>query len=308
LKNQIQNKYHGWLILNKPYGISSNAALQKIRYVFNKAKAGHVGTLDPLATGVLPIALGEATKLIPFLEKSRKIYDFEVTWGERRATDDLEGEVIAVSEKRPTLSEIEASLIHFIGEIEQFPPLYSAVKIEGRAAYRYARQNQTISLKARKVFVEELQVTRISSEDKANFRVACGSGVYVRSLARDLAIFLGTEGYVSSLHRVQVGSFKDSQSISLQKILEMQAYSELQRMVHSMDVVLDDIPVVVFGEDICDRFRKGQSLVFHLPTLPASIDSVVLCKSASGVLCGILSYKDGLLAPKRIFNHLNIRR
>lgn len=302
MKNQTQNKYHGWLIVNKSYGISSNTALQKVRHVFNKTKAGHVGTLDPLATGVLPIALGEATKLIPFMEKTTKVYDFEVTWGERRTTDDLEGDIIAVSEKRPIRSDIEASLSRFLGEIDQIPPVYSAVKVRGKAAYAYARQHRDVSLRSRKVFIEELVLTEIVSVDKARFRLVCGSGVYVRSLGRDLAILLGTEGYISSLHRVQVGCFNDAQAVPLQKILEMQAHSELQRVVHSMDVVLDDILVVVFEEEICDRFYKGQSLSFHLSTLPTSIESVVLCKSASGDLCGILSYKDGLLAPKRMFN------
>lgn len=298
------SKYHGWLILNKPYGMSSNAALQKIRRCLSRAKAGHVGTLDPLATGVLPIAVGEATKLIPFLEKSTKAYQFEVTWGERRSTDDFEGEIIATSENRPTQEAIESALPRFVGEIDQVPPLYSAIKIQGKAAYVYARRDQEVSLKPRKVFIEKLTLIDMPSVDKARFQVTCGSGVYVRSLARDLAIFLGTEGYVSSLHRSQVGRFRDNQAISLQKILEMQVDSELQRVMHSMDVVLDDIPVVVFGEDICDRFSKGQSLVFHLPTLPTSIESTVVCKRASGILCGILSYKEGTLTPKRIFNLL----
>lgn len=303
MKNLITNKYHGWVILNKPYGISSNAALQKIRHIFNKAKAGHVGTLDPLATGVLPIALGEATKLIPFLEKSQKTYEFEVTWGERRTTDDLEGEVVAVSEIRPALKDIESALSYFIGEIEQTPPVYSAIKIDGKPAYRYARQQQEVSMKARKVFIESLHLIEVLDKDRARFRLVCGSGVYVRSLARDLALFLKTEGYVSSLHRTQVGPFEDIQSVSFEKILEMQAHSELQRVTRSIDVVLDDIPVVVFGEDICDRLRKGQFVVFHLPTLPTSVETLVACKSIDGVLCGILSYQDGVLKPKRMFNH-----
>ena len=304
MKKTIPNNYHGWIILNKPYGISSNTALQKIRHVFKKPKAGHVGTLDPLATGVLPIALGEATKLIPFLEKSKKVYEFQVTWGERRATDDLEGEVVAVSEKRPAQSDIQKALPCFVGDIEQTPPIYSAIKIEGKPAYCYARQQQDVIIKSRKVFIESLDLVQVLDIDRARFRLVCGSGVYVRSLARDLALFLGTQGYVSALHRAQVGPFDDTQCCSFEKILEMQAHSELQRVTRSMDVVLDDIPVVVFGEDICDRFRKGQSLVFHLPTLPTSVESIVVCKGNSGFLCGILSYKDGLLSPRRIFNHL----
>jgi tRNA pseudouridine55 synthase len=303
LKNPIQNKYHGWIILNKPYDLSSNAALQKVRRAFNRVKAGHVGTLDPLATGVLPIALGEATKLIPFLEKSQKTYEFEVTWGERRATDDLEGDVMSFSENRPTSSEIEEALPIFVGEIEQTPPLYSAIKIKGKPAYQYARQNQEISLKSRKVFIESLDLVQVPSPDKAQFRLVCGSGVYVRSLARDLGLLLKTEGYVSRLHRSQVQSFKDSQAVSLEKVLETEDHSELQGMIHSMDVVLDDIPVVIFEEDICDRFRQGQRVYFPLQDLPASIEKVVLCKSPSGSLCGILSYNKGLLSPKRIFNH-----
>lgn len=301
----MKNEYHGWLILNKPYDMSSNAALQRIRYHLGRLKAGHVGTLDPLATGVLPIALGEATKIIPFLEKSTKVYQFEVTWGQRRSTDDLEGSIVATSEKRPSQQEIESALPQFLGHIEQVPPLYSAIKIKGKAAYVYARQSQEVSLEARKVFIETLSLVKKVSPDKAQFQVVCGSGLYVRSLARDLAIHLGTEGYISSLHRSQVGIFRDDQSISLQKILEMQVDSGLKRVIRSMDVVLDDIPVVVFGEDICDCFRKGQSVVFHLPTLPASIESVVVCKSDRGTLCGILSYKEGVLAPKRIFNLSN---
>lgn len=303
MRSPKPNNYHGWVILNKPYGISSNAALQKIRHVFDKAKAGHVGTLDPLATGVLPIALGEATKLIPFLEKSHKIYEFEVVWGQRRTTDDLEGDVMAVSEKRPRLEEITKALPHFLGWISQMPPLYSAIKIQGKPAYQYARDQETVELKSRTVFIEELTLLKVVSPDKSTFRLVCGSGVYVRSLARDLGFFLGTEGCVSSLHRAQVGDFKDSEAVPLQKILELQGGSELKGLMRSMDVVLDDIPVVVFEEEICNRFRKGQSVVFDLLTLPTSVENVFLCKSTSGVLWGLVCYKEGALVPRRMFNY-----
>lgn len=299
--------YHGWLFLDKPFGLSSNSALQKIRHIFNRVKAGHVGTLDPLASGVLPIALGEATKLIPLVEKTEKVYEFEVTWGERRSTDDAEGEVLSVSSSRPLADQIEKALPHFVGDIDQVPPLYSAIKVEGRAAYAYARSQQDVILKSRKVFIKKLTLMKIISQDKALFQMECGSGVYVRSLARDLSIFLGTEGYISYLRRLKVGMFDIQNCLPLQKILEFQADSKLKECVHSMDVVLDDIPVVVFAEDICDRFYKGQSLSFSIPTLPTSVETIVVCKSVNG-LCGLLSYKDGVLAPKRMFNHLNLRR
>ncbi|MFN7662791.1 MAG: tRNA pseudouridine(55) synthase TruB [Alphaproteobacteria bacterium] len=299
--------YHGWLFLDKPFGLSSNSALQKIRHIFNRVKAGHVGTLDPLASGVLPIALGEATKLIPLVEKTEKVYEFEVTWGERRSTDDAEGEVLSVSSARPLADRIEKALPCFVGEVDQVPPLYSAIKVDGRAAYAYARSQQDVILKSRKVFIKKLTLMKIISQDRALFQMECGSGVYVRSLARDLAIFLGTEGYVSYLRRLKVGMFDIQDCLPFQKILEFHADSKLKECVHSMDVVLDDIPVVVFAEDICDRFYKGQSLSFSIPTLPTSVETIVVCKSVNG-LCGLLTYKDGALAPKRMFNHLNLRR
>lgn len=295
------HKIHGWLFLDKPYGMSSNKALQKVRAHFGKIKAGHVGTLDPLATGLLPIALGEATKTIPYLEKSHKTYVFEATWGEQRTTDDAEGDVLETSDVRPTEKDIVAALAAFVGDIQQVPPIYSAIKVAGRTAYQKARRGEEVTMKARPATIHALSLEK-ATLDKAVFRMSCASGVFVRSLVRDLAIALGTVAYVSMLRRVEVGPFSAQHMVSLEKILEIHSDSGVKGHVHPLDVVLDDIPVVVLEDDICGRLRFGQRVPVDQKKLPISGSDEFLCKEKSGNPLGFVELKDSVLHPKRLFN------
>ena len=190
------NPVHGWVVLDKPYGVGSTPMVGKVRWLFTAAKAGHAGTLDPLATGILPIALGEATKTVPFMMEAEKSYLFEITWGETRTTQDAEGEIIETSNIRPAAEDIEAALPEFRGLIEQVPPKFSAIKIDGKRAYDLARSGEAVDIKSRPVRVDRFDLTDMS-ENTARFEVDCGKGTYIRSLARDLADTLGVCGYVS---------------------------------------------------------------------------------------------------------------
>ncbi len=297
----MTHSIHGWLFLDKPYGMSSNKALQKIRSHFGRPKGGHVGTLDPLATGFLPIALGDATKTIPYLEKAQKTYTFEATWGEQRTTDDKEGDVLSSSDVRPTPETIIETMPCFIGDIYQAPPIYSAIKMGGRPAYEKARRGEMPQMEKRLVVVHNLSL--IETTDKtALFQMTCGSGVFVRSLVRDMAIAMGTVGYVSKLRRVQVGPFLEKDMVSLEKILEIQGGSGVKDQMHPLDVVLDDIPVVVLEDDLCFRFRFGQRILFDQMHLPVSRGDV-LCRDQSGKPVGFAEVEDSVLHPKRLFNY-----
>lgn len=218
----LQNRcVNGWIILDKPLGMTSTQASSFVRRLFKADKAGHAGTLDPFATGVLPIALNEATKTIPYVVDGQKVYQFQVTWGEQKSTDDVEGEVIATSSHRPTEESIKAVLPQFTGAIQQVPPPYSAIKINGQRAYQLARAGQEFEIKPRQVIIHDFQLASLDSKDCATFTVECGTGTYIRSLARDLALSLGTVGFVSSLRRLQVGRFKEEHTISLEKLKEI---------------------------------------------------------------------------------------
>jgi tRNA pseudouridine55 synthase len=216
-----RNPVHGWVALDKPYGLTSTQALARVRHLFNAEKAGHGGTLDPLATGLLPIALGEATKTVPFAMDGRKVYRFTVRWGEERSTGDLEGEVTASSVTRPSRAEIEAVLLRFVGEIMQVPPAYSAIKVDGARAYDLARAGEAVELAARPVHIEALRLLETPDADHASFEVACGKGTYIRSLAQDMGRALGALGHVAALRRIAVGPFREAHMISLEKLGEL---------------------------------------------------------------------------------------
>src|ERR1700674_70194 len=200
---------HGWLVLDKPAGMTSTQAVGAVRRLFGARKAGHGGTLDPLASGVLPIALGEATKTVPFVMDGRKEYRFTLRFGEARATEDAEGEVIATSDLRPTDEAIRSALPAFVGDIEQVPPAFSALKIEGKRAYDLARAGEPVDLKPRRVLIERLALLGRPDTDHADFVVSCGKGTYIRSLGRDLELSLGTVGHLSALRRTAVGPLRE---------------------------------------------------------------------------------------------------
>jgi len=210
------NPVHGWINLHKPVGITSSKAVAIVKRAYGAQKAGHAGTLDPLADGILPIALGEATKTVPFIQDAFKVYEFVVTWGEQRTTDDAEGEVVQTSDIRPTRAQIEAALPAFIGEVQQIPPIYSAIKIDGQRAYdlaRFGANPELIEMPERTVIIESLDLIE-ADEHSARLVCTCGKGTYIRSIARDLALACGTFGYVGRLTRLQVGGFSVDDAIS----------------------------------------------------------------------------------------------
>ena len=254
-------KINGWVILDKPLALGSTQAVGKIRRFFHAQKVGHAGTLDPLATGILPIALGEATKTIPYIQDALKTYEFTVSWGEQRSTDDSEGDSVASSDSRPTLADIEAALPGYIGDIAQIPPQFSAVKIDGQRAYDIARGGGEAEIKPRQVYIESLSLLDART-DAADFRMVCGKGTYVRSIARDLGAQLGCYGYVSALRRTAVGGFTADDAISLAKLEEMRDKGALNEALLPIDSALDDILALPISEKEAASLRNGQALSF----------------------------------------------
>lgn len=256
-----KNNISGWINLNKPEGLTSNDALMRVKKALNFPKIGHAGTLDPLASGILPIALGEATKLVSYMVEDDKVYVYTVTWGEQRSTDDREGAVVATSSVRPTEDQIRAILPKFTGTILQKPPAFSAIKVGGERAYDLARAGETVELEARPVDIYELHLVEITPES-ATFRAICGRGTYVRSLARDMALELGTVGYVSHLVREAVGPFTLQNAISLDFFTDTQHNTPLESAVLPIETVLDDIPVLAVTDQEAAKLRNGQKLTF----------------------------------------------
>jgi tRNA pseudouridine55 synthase len=264
MNQQKKNKgepISGWVNLDKPIGMTSTQAIGKLRRILNAQKIGHAGTLDPLATGVLPIALGEATKTIPFAQDADKTYTFTIIWGEQRDTDDGEGAVIATSPHRPSEGDIRAVLPEFLGEIDQIPPLYSAIKVNGARAYDLARAGEIPDLKSRIVYIDSLDLLSTSPES-ADFRMVCGKGTYVRSLARDMAEMLGTKGYIGALRRDKVGVFSAESAISLDILEALDYQSAREKALLPLQTVLGDIPALALKMDETARLRSGQVLQF----------------------------------------------
>ncbi len=256
-----KNKISGWINLNKPEGVTSNDAVMMVKRALGFPKIGHAGTLDPLASGILPIALGEATKLVQYMMDDDKVYLFTVTWGEQRTTDDREGDVMATSDIRPTAERIRAVLPEFTGTILQKPPAFSAIKVDGKRAYDLARAGESLDLAARPVDVYELELVT-QTESTATLRCVCGKGTYVRSLARDIAEKLGTKGYVSYLCRENVGPFSLADAISLDFFRETTDKDTLESNVLPVQTVLDDIPVLAVNDTEATRLKNGQKLTF----------------------------------------------
>ncbi|MBP7722598.1 MAG: tRNA pseudouridine(55) synthase TruB [Alphaproteobacteria bacterium] len=256
------DKIDGWINLDKPLGLTSTQAMAKVRWLMKAQKAGHAGTLDPLATGILPIALGEATKTISYIQDGFKTYSFTVQWGEQRDTDDGEGKIIATSDVRPSKEQIESILKNYTGTIMQTPPKFSAIKIDGARAYDLARDGEEVELKEREVYIESLSLLT-ATPDTADFRMVCGKGTYVRSLARDMGRELGCLGYITALKREKVGPFTLESSISLDKLAGLDDIARLNEAVLlPLETALDDIPALAVREDEAARLRNGQVLAF----------------------------------------------
>lgn len=250
----------GWIAVDKPAGLTSAQAVARVRRALAADKAGHAGTLDPLATGVLPIALGEATKTMAFAQDSRKVYAFTVRWGVATTTDDRAGTESATSPVRPTPAAIAAALPAFIGEIMQVPPDYSAVKVGGQRAYALARAHQPVALAARPVIVEAFEMIEFIDTETARFRVACGKGTYVRALVRDLARALGTVAHITALRRTRCGVFDEQGAIPLEKLEALGHSAPASAYLLPIRTVLDDIPALALTAEEAQRLRHGQAV------------------------------------------------
>ncbi|NQU60092.1 MAG: tRNA pseudouridine(55) synthase TruB [Rhodospirillales bacterium] len=297
---------HGWIIIDKPLGLSSNKAVGRVRHSTGAAKVGHAGTLDPLATGVLPMAMGEATKTVSYLMDATKTYRFTVRWGEQRSTDDGEGDVTATSDVRPGSEQITAVLKDFIGAIEQVPPAFSAIKIDGKRAYELARADQAPEMRSRVIQIHELTLINMPDADHAEFEAISGKGAYMRSLARDLGLALGTVGHISSLRRTAVGPFHEDQAISLDKLESLGHSAPLSGCLLPVETVLDDIPALALTETEARRLSRGQAI----PVLPVANRSPfkdinqgdVVCAMAEGRLVALAKIKGGEIRPFRVMN------
>ncbi len=295
------NPVHGWINLDKPAGLTSTQALGRVRRAINAQKAGHAGTLDPLATGVLPIALGEATKLIPFMQDREKEYAFEITFGEQRDTDDLEGAVIETSAHIPAAEDIAAALPRFTGTIEQIPPLYSAIKIEGQRAYDLARRGELPDIRPRNVHIEKLELLS-SAGNKAMLKTTSGKGTYIRALARDLAVELGSRGYVSKLERTRVGPFCVENAISLEILQEMEHSAALEAHLLRPQTVLDDIPALALDTRQAGDLRQGRSVMLFDKDRLQDTQSRTAYAHANGQMIAIVEQTGCEIKPVRVLN------
>lgn len=294
---------HGWLILDKPSGMTSTHALSKVKRAFGAKKAGHAGTLDPLATGCLPIAFGEATKTVPFAMDGRKIYRFTVTWGVETDTDDSEGRAVGQTDIRPTQAQIEAVLPDFRGNILQTPPQYSAIKIAGERAYDLAREGEEVTLEPREIEVHRLDLIE-AGPDHAVFETETGKGAYVRALARDIGRSLGCLGHVTALRRVSVGPFGEDVLISLDEIerLRLSAPGEgnLDDHLLPVETALDDIPALAVSGADAARLRSGQAILLRGRDAPMFFGTCYV--TAQGALVALAEAEGGEVHPRRVFH------
>lgn len=290
----------GWVCVDKPVGVTSTQIVGKVRYAFDAQKAGHAGTLDPLATGILTIALGEATKTVPYAMDSEKRYRFTIVWGEQRNTDDPEGTVIARSDHRPDKADIEAALPDFIGEIQQVPPRFSAIKVNGARAYDLAREGEEVALAPRPVRIDDLRLLDISGPDRCEMEMVCGKGAYVRAIARDLALKLGTYGYAANIRRTKVGAFSEENAISLDKLEQLVHKPELSDFLLPVQTPLDDIPALAISGDDAGRLKRGQPILVRNGQEFAK--ESLIYTTLRGQIVALGHVERGEFIPLRIFN------
>jgi len=296
----------GWVCLDKPLDLGSTTAVSRVRRAFNAQKAGHAGTLDPLATGILPIALGEATKTVPFLMDADKTYRFTLAWGQTTASFDREGAVTATSDVRPTVAEVEAVLPRFVGEIEQVPPAFSAIKVDGERAYDLAREGVEVELAARKVRIDSARITDVPDPDHIEIEIDCGKGTYVRALARDLAEALGACGHVSALRRLRVGGFTTDRAITLDLLEDLCHRGAALEALLPVETALDDIPALALTAEDAFRLTQGRSVVLlprQVETLKARLAaSRTVSATHGGKLVALCEMRAGRLNPTRVFH------
>ena len=287
---------NGWVVLDKPVGMTSTHAVSRLKRVFNGKKAGHAGTLDPLASGILPIAFGEATKTVPFVQDSWKAYRFAVQWGAETNTDDSDGSVTVVSDQRPEAAGIEALLPRFIGTIEQRPPAFSAIKIAGERAYDLARDGEEPVLESRLVTIQDLRLVS-STAGAAEFEAECGKGTYVRAIARDLGRLLGCFGHVTALRRTRVGPFSESDAVSLDDLGG--TAEDAAPMLLPVEAGLLQVPCVVVDRNAAARLRRGQPILLRGRDAPMDGAAYAAC---GGVVIAVGAVERGELVPNRVFN------
>ncbi|MBY2920224.1 tRNA pseudouridine(55) synthase TruB [Rhizobium leguminosarum] len=296
----------GWLILDKPVDFGSTEAVSKIKWLYKAGKAGHAGTLDPLASGMLPIALGDATKTVPYVMDGRKIYEFTVSWGEERATDDLEGEVTESSDKRPSEQQIRDILPGYIGTISQVPPQFSAIKIAGERAYDLAREGETVEIPSREVDIFRLTLIACPDADSAHFEVECGKGTYVRALARDFGRELGCYGHVSGLRRTFVAPFAEEAMVPLADLVALEAIEDMDERLAALDALLintcealSSLPHLVINDDQAHRLKMGNPILVRGRDAPVAESEAYA--TARGKLIAIGEIGQGEFRPKRVF-------
>ncbi len=305
---------HGWVCLDKPLDFTSTDAVSRVRRLFNAQKAGHAGTLDPLATGVLPIALGEGTKTVPYLMEADKAYRFTIAWGETTASFDREGAVIARSDVRPSAADIEPLLPDFIGQVSQVPPAFSAIKVDGERAYDLAREGIEVTLQARIVRIDDCRLVDIPDRDHAVFEVDCGKGTYIRAIVRDLAEKLGACGHVSELRRTRVGPFLAEDSIGVEYLADLVHRGAGSEALLPVETALDDIPALAVTDEDAFRLKQGRAIVL-LPRqvetlrprlLPRIVGGQDASRTVSAVLDGkvvaLCEMRAGRLNPTRVFH------
>lgn len=281
---------HGWLVLDKPGTMTSTQAMAKVRWMMNAEKAGHGGTLDPIATGILPIAFGEATKTVQYAMDGHKTYRFVMKFGEATDTDDRAGQVIATSDVRPTDEQIEKALEAFQGLISQVPPQYSAIKVDGERAYDLAREGEAVELAARTVRIDGFHLTGRPDADHAEFEVECGKGTYMRSLARDLALAVGTVGHITVLRRLSVGPFSLTQAVTLEQLEQIVAEGDPDGLLMPVAAPLDRLPAIDLTPVEADRLRHGQGVSL---LRRADLDRLEALRGASGQDATALALTEG---------------
>jgi tRNA pseudouridine55 synthase len=297
----------GWICLDKPFDLTSTSAVSRVRRLFNAQKAGHAGTLDPLATGILPIALGEATKTVPFLMDSDKAYRFTIAWGRTTATLDREGETTAQSDVRPMLAQVEALLPRLVGEIQQVPPAYSAIKVGGERAYDLARAGETVELAPRAVTIHAARLVDAPDADHVTLEIECGKGVYIRAICRDLAAALGACGHVSELRRTRVGRFTEDSAVTLELLEDLGHKARQSEALLPVETALDDIPVLAVTDEDAFRLKQGRPIVL----VPRQVEAVkaglkpgsrIVSAMRDGMVVALCEMRAGRLEPSRVFH------
>ena len=309
----------GWVVLDKPVGMGSTEAVSKIKWLFQAEKAGHAGTLDPLASGMLPIALGEATKTVPYVQDGAKIYRFTVAWGDERSTDDLEGPVTNSSDKRPAEVDVRALLPKYTGVIMQTPPQFSAIKIAGERAYDLARDGETVDIPAREIEIGRLDIVEHTA-DRTLFEVECGKGTYVRSLARDMGRDLGCFGHISELRRVEVEPFTQEDFVTVAELeaarfgqaegeggTETDAdaadvpvdFGAIDALLVDTSAALDCLPQIAISDEAATKIRLGNPVIIRGRDAPVEAEEA--CATARGKLVAIGAIEQGMFKPKRVF-------